>query len=142
MKYSEHFSDYEFRVSADHPLVAKIMIVPKYVKESFKWASPHVLEPARAQISEWKGNDTPFTITSAYRSFLLNKLVGGYKHSHHMTGHAADITFEGIEEFHSRAPVLLNKIPALQYILIYRDKNFWHLGFQPDYQYIKRYEFK
>lgn len=46
----------------------------------------NVLEPAR----EWYGK--PIKINSGYRSFMLNKAVGGVYNSRHMLGEAADFT--------------------------------------------------
>lgn len=34
---------------------------------------------------------SPIKVTSGYRSYLLNKMVGGVKNSQHMSGKAADI---------------------------------------------------
>lgn len=45
-----------------------------------------VLDPLREAYGK------PITTNSGYRSFALNKAVGGEKNSQHMTGEAADIT--------------------------------------------------
>ena len=45
----------------------------------------NVLDPLRESFG------SPIKITSGYRSYLLNKMVGGVKNSQHMSGKAADI---------------------------------------------------
>ena len=45
-----------------------------------------ILEPARMKLG------MPITVTSGYRSFRLNRVVGGAKGSLHLVGKAADIT--------------------------------------------------
>lgn len=45
----------------------------------------NVLDPLREAFG------SPIKITSGYRSYLVNKMVGGVKNSQHMSGKAADI---------------------------------------------------
>lgn len=45
----------------------------------------NVLDPLREAFG------SPIKVTSGYRSYLLNKMVGGVKNSQHMSGKAADI---------------------------------------------------
>lgn len=46
----------------------------------------NILDPLREEYGK------PIMINSGYRCTELNKLVGGAKNSHHLTGYAADIT--------------------------------------------------
>lgn len=45
----------------------------------------NVLDPLREAFG------SPIKVTSGYRSYLVNKMVGGVKNSQHMSGKAADI---------------------------------------------------
>ena len=49
----------------------------------------HVLEPIRAYFG-------PFSPTSCYRSAVLNRAIGGARHSQHMLGEAADIKLPSV----------------------------------------------
>lgn len=55
------------------------------VVSNLQYLCQQVLEPLR----EWMNE--PITISSGYRSPLLNKAVGGVSNSQHLTGEAADI---------------------------------------------------
>lgn len=51
---------------------------------NIKLLCENILQPARNAIG-------PLTITSGYRSSVLNAVVGGSSSSQHLTGHAADV---------------------------------------------------
>ena len=52
--------------------------------------------------------DDPIIINSGYRSFKVNKAVGGAPNSNHLTGCAADIRCYGIEQALRYAVILLD----------------------------------
>ena len=52
--------------------------------------------------------DAPIIINSGYRSEAVNKAVGGVKGSNHLTGCAADIRVEGMEQALRYAVILLD----------------------------------
>lgn len=57
----------------------------KYELENLNNLVSNILDPLREYLKN------PIKITSGYRSYLLNKMVGGVKNSHHLSGKAADI---------------------------------------------------
>lgn len=68
----------------------------KYVVSNLDKLVTNVLDPIR---ESW---GRPIKVTSGYRCFLLNQLVGGSKTSQHMNGKAADIQpidYKDIDEF-------------------------------------------
>ena len=50
-----------------------------------------VLEPVKVLLSDHSEKETKLKITSGYRSYEVNKAVGGAKNSQHCNGQAADI---------------------------------------------------
>lgn len=85
MKLTEHFTLEELTASAtaqarnlpNNPTVSDI--------HNLCALAVLVLEPLRLAIGH------PLTITSGYRSAVLNRAVGGVSNSYHLTGRAADI---------------------------------------------------
>lgn len=57
----------------------------KYAISNLDKLVKNVLDPMRESFGG------PIKVTSGYRSYLLNKMVGGVKTSQHMSGKAADI---------------------------------------------------
>ena len=98
-KLSEHFSLGEFTKSNSHPEVYNI---PSHeaianLKRLTKW-----LEVLRMRAG------TPIRINSGYRSPQLNKRIGGVPTSNHLTGCAADIRVENMEQLIRYAAILLD----------------------------------
>lgn len=98
MNLTEHFKLIEFTRSATasarkidnslnpaNPHDAEVISNLKYLCEE-------VLEPLRQHVGK------PVLIGSGYRCPKLNKAVGGVANSQHMTGEAADIHLNSIEE--------------------------------------------
>lgn len=56
-----------------------------YVVENLDKLVKNILDPMRESFG------SPIKVTSGYRSYLLNQMVGGVKNSQHMSGKAADI---------------------------------------------------
>ena len=54
------------------------------------------------------GNDAPITITSGYRSKMLNRVVGGVKDSAHLTGCAVDLKCKDGEQAFRYAVCLID----------------------------------
>lgn len=67
---------------------------PDFILAKMKTTAEKVFEPLRKAISEIRGQDTPITINSFYRSPDLNKAVGGALDSQHTKGEAVDLNVE------------------------------------------------
>ena len=98
-KLSEHFTLGEFTKSNSHPEVYNI---PSHeaianLKRLCTW-----LEVLRLRA----GN--PIRINSGYRSPQLNKKIGGAAKSNHLTGCAADIRVDNMEQLLRYAVILLD----------------------------------
>ena len=98
-KLSEHFTLGEMTRSNSHPEVYNI---PSHeaianLKRVCKW-----LEVLRLRAG------TPIRINSGYRSPQLNKAIHGVAGSNHMTGCAADIRVENMEQLIRYAAILLD----------------------------------
>lgn len=59
-----------------------------WICENLQSLCKYILEPLRAYLG------TPLFINSGYRCKRLNELVGGVENSQHLTGCAADVTFQ------------------------------------------------
>ena len=98
-KLSEHFTLGEFTKSNSHP---EIYNIPSHeaianLTNLCKW-----LEVLRLRAG------TPIRINSGYRSPQLNKAIHGVARSNHMTGCAADIRVENVEQLIRYAAILLD----------------------------------
>ena len=98
-KLSEHFSLGEMTRSNSHP---EIYNIPSHeaianLTNLTKW-----LEVLRMRAG------TPIRINSGYRSPQLNKRIGGVPTSNHLTGCAADIRVENMEQLIRYAAILLD----------------------------------
>lgn len=82
---SKNFT-YEELVRSSTATAKKIKNVPNAEeKENLKKLCQNILQPIRQQYGK------PITVSSGYRSRLLNQAVGGAKTSDHVNGNAADI---------------------------------------------------
>ena len=86
------------------------------------------------------GKEEPIIINSAYRSPQVNKAVGGAATSNHLTGCAADIRCEGIEQAIRYAFILLDisdeSQEAFDELLLERGPrgNYWlHFAVRPQH---------
>ena len=98
-KLSEHFSLGEMTRSNSHP---EIYNIPSHeaianLTNLCKW-----LEVLRERAG------TPIRINSGYRSPQLNKKIGGVPTSNHLTGCAADIRVENMEQLIRYAAIILD----------------------------------
>ena len=112
-KLSEHFTLGEFTKSGSHPEVYNI---PSHeaianLKRLCTWlevlrerASP---DPTAAP-GPSKRRGAPIIINSGYRSPQLNRKIGGAPNSNHLTGCAADIRVENMEQLLRYAVILLD----------------------------------
>lgn len=86
VKLSPHFTLQEMtvtgRTAENNPNEEQILCL--------KALCENVLEPIRKHFGK------PITILSAFRSPVVNKLVGGAASSQHLKGEAADITIRGV----------------------------------------------
>jgi hypothetical protein len=105
-KLSEHFTLGEFTKSGSHPEVYNI---PSHeaianLTNLTKW-----LEVLRKRYNAKYGvGEEPIRINSGYRSPQLNKKIGGVATSNHLTGCAADIRVENMEQLLRYAVILLD----------------------------------
>ena len=107
-KLSEHFSLGEFTKSNSHPEVYNI---PSHeaianLKRLCVWLE--ALRARAASSDPSKGRGVPIIIKSGYRSPQLNKRIGGVPTSNHLTGCAADIRVENMEQLIRYAAILLD----------------------------------
>ena len=105
-KLSPHFTLGEMTKSSSHPEVYNI---PSHeaianLKRVCGW-----LEVLRKRYNEKYGvGEEPIRINSGYRSPQLNKRIGGVPTSNHLTGCAADIRVENMEQLLRYAVILLD----------------------------------
>ena len=92
-KLSKHFTLYEL-IRSDAAQKNGIYNIPNiYTINELRRLCEYILEPIRQQI------DKPIIVTSGYRSYKLNKFIGGAQNSCHVSGQAADIIlYEGNKE--------------------------------------------
>jgi len=106
-KLSEHFTLGEMTRSNSHP---EIYNIPSHeaitnLTNLCKWLE--VLRE-RASPDPSKGRGAPIIINSGYRSSQLNKRIGGVPTSNHLTGCAADIRVENMEQLIRYAAIILD----------------------------------
>jgi len=107
-KLSEHFTLGEMTKSNSHPEVYNI---PSHeaianMKRVCEWLE--VLRKRAASPGPSKGRGAPIIINSGYRSPQLNRKIGGAPNSNHLTGCAADIRVENMEQLIRYAAILLD----------------------------------
>ena len=75
----------------------------------------------------------PFTLTSAYRSYVVNTAVGGSRTSQHMNGLAVDLVPTSInnKELAEWFYNYKDDFPDLDQIIWYHDTNHLHIGICP-----------
>ena len=106
-KLSEHFTLGELTKSGSHPevynipsheAIANLANLSKWLEVLRERASP---DPS-------KRRGAPIIINSGYRSPQLNRKIGGAPNSNHLTGCAADIRVENMEQLIRYAAFLLD----------------------------------
>ena len=107
-KLSEHFTLGEMTKSNSHP---EIYNIPSHeaianLTNLCKWLE--VLRERAASPGPSKGRGVPIIINSGYRSPQLNRKIGGAPNSNHLTGCAADIRVENMEQLLRYAVILLD----------------------------------
>ena len=112
-KLSEHFSLGEMTRSNSHPeiynipsheAITNLTNLCKWLEVLRERASP---EPT-ASPAPSKRRGAPIIINSGYRSPQLNRKIGGAPNSNHLTGCAADIRVENMEQLIRYAAILLD----------------------------------
>ena len=106
-KLSEHFTLGEFTKSGSHPEVYNIPSHEAIVNLKRVCGWLEVLRE-RASPDPSKGREVPIIINSGYRSPQLNRKIGGAPNSNHLTGCAADIRVENMEQLLRYAVILLD----------------------------------
>ena len=113
-KLSEHFSLGELTKSNSHP---EIYNIPSHeaianMKRLCGWLEvlrERAASPGpTASPGPSKGRGVPIIINSGYRSPQLNRKIGGAPNSNHLTGCAADIRVENMEQLLRYAVILLD----------------------------------
>ena len=97
------------------------------VKDNLNKLIDNVLDPLRELYGK------PIIVNSGYRSFKLNKAVGGAKNSQHLVGQASDIrTVQNTKESNKQLFELIknSKLPFDQLINEY-DYNWVHVSYSP-----------
>ena len=97
------------------------------VKDNLNALIDNVLYPLRELYGK------PIIVNSGYRSFKLNKAVGGAKNSQHLVGQASDIrTVQNTKESNKQLFELIknSKLPFDQLINEY-DYNWVHVSYSP-----------
>lgn len=97
------------------------------VKDNLNALIDNVLDPLRELYGK------PIIVNSGYRSFKLNKAVGGAKNSQHLVGQASDIrTVQNTKESNKQLFDLIknSKLPFDQLINEY-DYNWVHVSYSP-----------
>ena len=97
------------------------------VKDNLDKLIDNVLDPLRELYGK------PIIVNSGYRSFKLNKAVGGAKNSQHLVGQASDIrTVQNTKESNKELFDLIknSKLPFDQLINEY-DYNWVHVSYSP-----------
>ncbi len=97
------------------------------VKDNLNALIDNVLDPLRELYGK------PIIVNSGYRSFKLNKAVGGAKNSQHLVGQASDIrTVQNTKESNKQLFELIknSKLPFDQLINEY-DYNWVHVSYSP-----------
>ncbi len=122
MMLTDHFSVKEFEVTQtkmDNSIPNFQVLVRLYR------LCRNVLEPIR---SSYGG---PIRVTSGYRDYEVNRLVGGVPTSQHRYGYAADIT-AGNPEVLFRVVDALIKLKKIEFdqIIFYRKRNFIHVSYK------------
>ena len=107
-KLSEHFTLGEMTRSNSHP---EIYNIPSHeaianLTNLCKWLE--VLRERAASPGPSKRRGAPIIINSGYRSPQLNRKIGGAPNSNHLTGCAADIRVENMEQLIRYAAILLD----------------------------------
>ena len=112
-KLSPHFTLVEMTKSSSHPevynipsheAIANLKRVCGWLEVLRERASP---DPT-ASPGPSKGRGAPIIINSGYRSPQLNRKIGGAPNSNHLTGCAADIRVENMEQLLRYAVILLD----------------------------------
>lgn len=102
-----HFKLREFVTSTSHPDIYNVP-APLHVDNLTRVAQ--WLEVLRAEYNRRYDDGTgAIRINSGYRSFNLNKAVGGAKDSNHLMGCAADVRCIGLEQALRYATILMDK---------------------------------
>lgn len=97
------------------------------VKDNLNALIDNVLDPLRELYGK------PIIVNSGYRSFKLNKAIGGAKNSQHLVGQASDIrTVQNTKESNKQLFELIknSKLPFDQLINEY-DYNWVHVSYSP-----------
>ena len=81
----------------------------------------NVMEPVRKLLSDYAKRVVMIQITSGYRSYEVNKWVGGKEKSQHLNGKAADFVPSGVKMTIAYELIRKSNIPYDQLIL-YNDK--------------------
>lgn len=91
----EHISEHITYEEAIHSETATERHINNTPSESIiatmKLTAEKVFEPLRKRVGELRGQDSPITINSFYRSPELNKAIGGAQDSQHTRGEAIDL---------------------------------------------------
>ena len=119
MKVSKNFTLAEFTHSATAVKQGIDNAIPDLYIPNVISLCYNVLQPLRDYLGK------PITITSGYRSYELNVVVGGVPTSDHRTAHAGDFTTEDLEKAFN---YIKNNLQFTQ-LIWYRTRGFLHVSY-------------
>jgi hypothetical protein len=130
-RLTPHFRLREFTTSTTHPEIYNVP-APLHVENLTRVAQ--WLEVLREEYNRRYSDGTAtIRISSGYRSYNLNRAVGGDKASNHLMGCAADVRCIGLEQAVRYAAILLDKMDEahadFDEIIIERNLNIYWLHF-------------
>jgi zinc D-Ala-D-Ala carboxypeptidase len=124
MKLSDNFDLHEFQRSETAVrlnIEQQFYPLSSHIINNLDALAKNLLQPVRNDLG------SRMHINSGYRCQELNEAVGGSETSDHMQGMAADIISRDAELLYK----LALKFPHKQ-IILYREKNFVHLSYDPN----------
>lgn len=122
----KHFKLEEFTRSATAEKFNIDNTPNEYTVNNINKLVTNILDPLREAFG------SPIKITSGYRCYLLNKMVGGVKNSQHMSGKAADIVPIGksFDEFVKFVEEWIKNKEFCQCIIEIKGKSKWiHISY-------------
>ena len=111
MNLSTHFTLAEMTRSEAAARKGVANTPPPEAMAALKALCEMILEPLRAEMGR------PMRVNSAYRGPEANAAVGGSKSSQHMSGEAADIEFDGFDNWLLAKKIVDLRLPFDQIIL-------------------------
>lgn len=130
MKLSPHFSLSEFTVSRTAHAHGIDNTIPPHLQDNLAEVV-RCLELTRAYLSEEAARDCPIIVTSGYRAFRLNRLVGGSDKSHHMQAAAVDWICPAFGSPYDCSKAVADAMAGLGWTQVIHEHDWIHCGVLP-----------